>query len=149
MDQTRKTWVSKLASAFMRHSHNRIAQTDIGQEDRSIYGRLPFIDTRPPTTGRIQLGVQQPQDDCPLFNLPVEIRQTIYKHVFGPSLIHVASMERRLAHVRCEKWYLDDSWEEHTHWQCRPVAELGIVGANDRDDPNDHLSSLTLTCRRM
>jgi len=149
MTLNRKTWLSKLASAFNNPSKKETPQRNIAQEDQSVYGQLPFIDTRPPTTGSVQLGVPLLQDDCLLFNMPVEIRQTIYKYVFGPSLIHVESLGHRLAHVKCKEWEVDDSWDGHAHWENRTTGGLGTVGVNNSDDPNDQLISLCLTCRRM
>jgi len=149
MATIRKTWLSKLASACNKPFKKSNVQRSDAEEDQSVYGQLPFIDTRPPTTGSVQLGVPLRQDSCLLFNLPVEIRQTIYKYVFGPSLVHVESLGHRLAHVRCEKWEFDDSWDGHAHWENRGMGELGTVSVNNSDDPNDQLSSLCLTCRRM
>ncbi len=149
MTPTRKPWLSKLASAFKNPFKIEQAPVDITPEDQSVYGRLPFIDTRPPTTGSVQFGVPLLQDGCLLLTLPFEIRQTIYRFIYGPSLVHIGSFSHRLAHVRCEKWEFDGSWDGHAHWQDPLSGELGIVGVNNSDDPNDQLTSLCLTCRRM
>jgi hypothetical protein len=133
---TRKKWSSKLTSAFNKFSKKA------AQEDQSV-------DKRPPTTGLVQLGVPRIQVDCRLLNLPVEVRQTIYKYVFGPSLIHVESLGHRLAHVRCTKWESDDSWDGHAHWKSLPTGGIGMIGVDNSDDPNDQLISLCLACRRM
>lgn len=148
-----KLWLSKLALAFNKPSEKEKPQRNIAPEDQNAYGQLPSIDTRPPTTGSVQLGVPLRQDDCLLLDLPVEIRQTIYKYVFGPSLIHIGSLghrlAQRLAHVRCEEWEFDDSWDRHAHWEHRATGEIGTVGVNNSNDPNDQLISLCLTCRRL
>lgn len=144
-----KLWLSKLALAFKKPPEKENSPVLLTPDDQSFYDQLSFSDTRPPTTGSVQLGVPLQQYGCLFFNLPGEIRQTIYKYVFGPSLIHVASLGRRLAHVRCEKWKFDDIWDGHHHWEGGPRLELGAVRVNNSNDPNDQLISLCLTCRRM
>ncbi len=97
--------------------------------------------------------VQEPQPPEPklprpqsqsafLSKLPFEIRQIIYTHVFGHSLIHILDMGRRLAHFRCP----NKVWDWHRH---------GIEGLNGcpilniEDHPNDELLALCKTCRIM
>lgn len=149
MTPTCEKWVSKLASAFHKPFRKEYAQTTVTEVDQSVYGRPPFIDTRPPTTGSVQLGVPLLQADCLLFNLPIEIQQTFYKYVFGPSLIHVESLGHRLIHMRCEYWDLDGSWDGHAHCEKHRTGGLGTVCVDNSEDPNDQLISLCLTCRRM
>lgn len=145
-------WSKKLALAIKKPFKRGGAHTDFEIEDRYSQNKhpfLPFYDPLPPTTGSVQLGEPKLQHECILFRLPLELRQLIYKHVFGPSLIHMGSMGSRLAHVRCQKWEHNDDWDGHVHWSFSIDRSLGILGVNNPDDLNDQLISLCLTCRQM
>jgi len=140
----RKTWRSKLASAFQRSSKRKNAHPKALQE----HGLFPKQDviTRP-TKASLHIGVPLSQQQSPHFRLPIEIRETIYEFVFGPSLLHIEALIHRLAHVKCLKWESSDGWESHAH--CQPGLIPGVVHIDNSEDPNDQLLALCLTCRRM
>ena len=144
---TRKTWRSKLASAFRRSSKT---QKKYLPEDFAFLNQVTAAAPVQQVIAPIQLGSALSQQQSLLFSLPTEVRQLIYQHVFGPSVIHVESLgalKDRLAHVTCSKWQSDDGWSEHAH--CERGEETGTVDIDNSDDPNDQLSALCLTCRRM
>lgn len=88
-----------------------------------------------------------PQQECLLFCLPIELRELIYQHVFGPSLIHIQAVGRRLAHVRCGNWLPGDGWDGHRHGYRRGFE--GDTVSDFAKDPNDQLIALCLSCRKM
>ena len=94
----------------------------------------------------IQIGETCSQEQSLLFSLPTEIRQTIYQHVFGPSVIHVESLCDRLAHVTCQQWQSENGWDGHAH--CTKGDETGIVSIDETEDPNDHLLAICVTCKQ-
>lgn len=102
----------------------------------------------------LQVGPPLAQKQCLLFRLPIEIREQVYRHVFGPSLIHIEATyldndrqyQVRLAHVRCFEWQSGDGWDGHLH------GRGGVDWTRKTDkvqDPNDQLLSLCLSCRLM
>ena len=109
--------------------------------------RLKSVFNASSTTKSVQMGDPHSQQQSFLLNrLPIEVREIIYYHVFGPSLIHTVEMGWRLAHVRCLEWQVGEVWDGHRH---------GIEGLEGRPildklkDPNDQLLALCLTCRLM
>ena len=95
----------------------------------------------------VHVGEPQLQRQSLLFSLPTEIRNIIYQHVFGPSLIHIESLGDRLAHVKCLQWQSNNGWGGHLH--CYQGWEDEVVFLDNVDDPNDQLLALCLTCRIM
>lgn len=98
------------------------------------------------TKGVVDLGIPAPQS-CLLFRLPLEIRRIIYQHVYGPSLIHVESLGERLGHVRCVGWESEDGCNECGHYL--RVHGCDYVRIDKVHCPNDQLSGLISTCRRV
>ena len=85
-----------------------------------------------------KLPAPQPQSSF-LTKLPIEIRRTIYEHVFGHSIIHLLDMGQRLAHLRCE----EESRDGHRHG----VEGLDGCPILDKEEyPNDRLLALCKTC---
>jgi len=143
----RKTWLSKLASAFQKSSKRENAQKEAVQEYVPVSRQENAVVIAQPTKRFMQIGVPLLQQQCLLFSLPIELRQTIYQYVFGPSLIHIESLGDRLAHVKCKKWESSDGWDEHTH--CQRGEVTGTIIVDNSEDPNDQLLAFRLTCRRM
>jgi len=143
----RKTWRSKLASAFQRSSKRKNAHSKALQEHGSVSKQDDTVVLVRPTQESAQIGVPLSQQQSPLFRLPIEIRQTIYEFVFGPSLLHIEALIDRLAHVKCLKWESSDGWEGHAHCQAGLIP--GVVQMDKSEDPDDQLLALCLTCRQM
>lgn len=143
---TRKTWLARLTSAFRKS--NKKQQT--GSEGMNFWSRLSkppdHIAIAPAVNKFIQIGYICSQEQSLLFSLPTEIRQTIYQHVFGPSVIHVESLCDRLAHVTCQQWQSENGWTGHAH--CTKGLKPGIVSTDETEDPNDQLLAICVTCRQ-
>ena len=135
-----KTWLSKLALMLhiSRHRKN-IEEVDNHAE--------PPVWVWEPLESPALVGEPHPQQQSSLFSLPLEIRQTIYGYVFGPSMIHIESLGDRLTHVACQEWREDESGEGHPHWN-RGTGEVGTVALEALTEPNDHLLALLLGCRQ-
>lgn len=113
--QARKTWLSRLASAFQKSSKGENAQEEAVQENVAVSRQNSATVITHPAKGSFQIGVPLLQQQCLLFSLPIEIREIIYQYIFGPSLIHIESLGGRLAHIRCLKWESGDGWDGHAH----------------------------------
>ena len=57
-----------------------------GEPARITLEQLNYSITSQPEFEPLQVGEPLAQEHCHLFQLPIEIRQSIYRHVFGPSL---------------------------------------------------------------
>ena len=142
----RSLWFAKIKDRlrqlrFQKAIDNEPTDEEGARLDRMLEGHTPH-----PTTGQVHLGPATEQQGL-LFSLPPELRQSIYRHVFGPSLIHVEPIGERLAHVTCEDWRSWNVEREHSH--CRDGEVMGVVRIDQSEDPNDQLSTLLLTCRQM
>ena len=95
----------------------------------------------------LQVKLPSPQPQSPfLTKLPLEIREAIYVHVFGHSLLHLVDMGQRMAHVRCPQEVRDRVWDGHRHG----IAGLGGYPIlNEEECPNDALLALCKTCRMV
>jgi hypothetical protein len=145
---TRKTWLSRLTSAF-RKSNKKEQTGSEGMTDsywESLSKPPDIIAIVPGVDKFIQIGESRSQEQSLLFSLPTEIRQTIYQHVYSPSVIHVESRRDRLAHVTCQQWQSENGWDGHAH--CTKGDETGIVSIDETEDPNDQLLAICLTCRQ-
>ncbi len=83
----------------------------------------------------------QPQSSF-LTKLPLEIREAIYVHVFGHSLVHLVDLGHRLAHVSCAQ----EVWDGHRH------GVEGLYGypmLHKEEHPDDALLALCKTCRTV
>lgn len=80
--------------------------------------------------------------------MPVEVRELVYRYVFGPSLIHIEAISHRLAHVRCMSWLPGDGWDGHLHGSRGMEAEAPASLVKN-ESPNDQLLATCLSCRLM
>ena len=107
-----------------------------------------LLDNEQPRCRPLQLGKPLAQEQCHLFRTPAEIRESIYRKVFGPSLLHIDAVAIdggvRLAHVRCFGGDSKDGWNGHEHG--RRLWNF-TKNLHTSKDPNDQLLALCLTCR--
>lgn len=125
-----------------------------GTPARITLKQLNYSITPQPEFKSLQVDEPLLQAHCHLLRLPIEIRQAIYSHVFGPSLIHIEALcyedevlrVFRLAHLRCPQWQPGDSWDGHRHGRSEPFWTTKL---DSPQVPNDQLLALCLSCRWM
>lgn len=118
-----------------------------------IWQRPPKV----PPKESLPIGVSSSQQQCSFFSLPIELRDLIYRQVFGHSLIHIITVrkriahivcvEHRLAHLKCPNRRSGDGWDGHEHGVYG--TEAGTTVLEDSLYMNDQLLALCLSCRRM
>ena len=140
----RETWLSKLRAAIRALSKRAtvpknlvLESTPVSQQERALVSVNRYVRIGEPSTQR----------QFPLLSLPIEIREIVYQHVFGPSLVHILPMGRRLVHVSCSKWPPGESCDGHGHGGPGWEAETTIIDV--AENPNDQLLALCLSCRVM
>lgn len=104
-------------------------------------------------------------------SLPLEIRELVYQHLFGPTLIHIqipfrqrcmtflqperlqTSRQRGLVGVKCREANRYDGWDGHHHEfkQQENISPVSwkIVHKPEPNNPNDRMLAICLTCRQM
>ena len=97
----------------------------------------------------IRLGAPVSQQQSLLFQLPIEIREIVYKYVFGPSLVHIEAISRRLAHVTCMDWQPGDGWDGHKHAGMTGRGPEAPITLYESTSPNDQLLGICLSCKLM
>ncbi len=157
-----KRWKAKLVSPLKVSRQEKLRQAASSEP--------PLIDTPPeePLDGdylqrpdfawqksqffvrdHMQLAAPISQQQSILFRLPIEVREVVYKHVFGPSLIHLEAISRRFAHITCGDWQPGDGWDGHVHLG---ATARGLEARRHfylETSPNDQLLAICLTCKIM
>ena len=111
----RKPWLARLTSRFWKSHKKEQTNSKETKYWESLVNPPDKIAIVPVVDKFIEIGEVCSQEQSLLFRLPTEIRQTIYRHVFGPSVIHIESLCDRLAHVTCQQWQSEDGWDGHAH----------------------------------
>lgn len=97
----------------------------------------------------MQLAAPISQQQSILFRLPIEVREVVYKHVFGPSLIHLEAISRRFAHITCRDRQPGDGWDGHVHLGATARGLEARRRFYLETSPNDQLLAICLTCKIM
>jgi hypothetical protein len=80
----------------------------------------PYQDPQEMTEPIVVLQTTSDQCQSPLFRLPPELRQEIWKMSLGNNVIHILHKHQRLGHVKC-KFTLVEKWGmgEHLCWNTK------------------------------
>ncbi len=124
--------------------HKEEPEGDYLQRPEFAWQKSQFLRRDP-----MRLGAPISQQQSLLFQLPIEIRELVYKHVFGPSLIHIEAISRRLAHVTCIHWQPGDGWDGHTHVGTTGWGPEAPRTFEKSTSPNDQLLAICLSCKLM
>ena len=96
------------------------------------------------------------QYHSPIFKLPFEIREMIWKYVLGIGTIHITHLQNRLGHASCT-YPTDKEWDWSTHdcWgrgcclsATRKAPSVYVGPIYGFEEPKD-LLGLSKTCRAM
>jgi hypothetical protein len=143
-----------------------------GRRDPLRLMRGPYQDPQEMTEPIVALQNTSDQCQSPLFRLPPELRQEIWKMLLGNNVIHILHKRQRLGHIKC-KFTLPQKWGtgEHLCWNTKfwrknrnTLAPQICLFSKDRQDYlerllwffsknrqnySEGLLGLLVTCRKM
>ena len=94
------------------------------------------------------LGVPSPQSQSALLNLPFDIRQSVYEHVYGFSTFHLEATRDGHKTIKCPDYDAHGGWDGHVHGIRGGKAEDALF-LHEEGIPASFPLSLSLSCRLL
>jgi hypothetical protein len=94
------------------------------------------------------------QSQSPLVQLPAELREMIWKEVFGQGTMHITHLESHLGHARCTDeatliWCRHDCWGKGCCASYRRVEPSLYTGPISGVEKPQNLLDLVMSCRKV
>ena len=94
------------------------------------------------------LGVPSPQSQSALLNLPFEIRQSVYEHVYEFSTFHLEATRDGRKIIKCPDYDAHGGWDGHVHGIRGGKAEDALF-LHEEGIPASYPLGLSLSCRML